>query len=53
MVWHPLNENQSVINFKKAIVAGFQANFEGTEEEGETDPESVHMSHYRCVYPLL
>ena len=34
-------------DFKKAIAAAFQANFKGTEEEEEIDPQSKHISHYR------
>lgn len=47
VVFHPYNESQSIINFKKALVTGFQANFDGTNTVEEMDPESIHMSHYR------
>ena len=52
VVFHPYNESQSIINFKKALVTGFQANFEGSNTVEEMDPESIHMSHYRsvCLY---
>ena len=46
-MFHPQNESQRVVNFKKALVSGFQANFAGTEEEEEVDPDSLHISHYR------
>lgn len=49
VVFHPYNESQSIINFKKALVTGFQANFDGSSLVEETDPESIHMSHYRWV----
>ena len=39
--------NLQAVNFKKAIAAAFQANFKGTEEEEEIDPQSTHISHYR------
>lgn len=47
VVFHPYNESQNIINFKKALVTGFQANFDGTNAVEEMDPESIHMSHYR------
>ena len=47
IVLHPQNESLEIINFKKGLVSGFQANFEGTKEVEETDPESIHMSYYR------
>ena len=44
---HPKNESQEVVNFKKALVSGFQANFAGKNLAEETDPDSDHLSRYR------
>ena len=41
------NDDANGINFKKSIAAAFQANFKGTSEEEETDPQSKHVSHYK------
>jgi hypothetical protein len=38
-----------VISIKKSIAAAFQANFEGTDEVEEIDPQSRHKSHYTYV----
>ena len=46
-VFHKSNEETEAVNMKKSIVAAFQANFKGTEEEEEVDPQSKHISHYR------
>ena len=46
-VFHESTENSEAVNLKKSIVAAFQANFKGTEEEEEIDPQSKHISHYR------
>ena len=46
-VYHESTENSEAVNLKKSIVAAFQANFKGTEEEEEIDPQSKHISHYR------
>ena len=45
-VYHPDSEPAHVISLKKSIAAAFQANFKGTEEEEEIDPQSQHKSHY-------
>lgn len=45
-VFHPPSEPDHAVSLKKAIAAAFQANFEGTEEEEEIDPQSRHTSHY-------
>ena len=45
-VYHESTENSEAVNLKKSIVAAFQANLKGTEEE-EIDPQSKHISHYR------
>ena len=37
------------IDLKKSIAAAFQANFRGTEEEKESDPQSEHIAHYKYV----
>lgn len=58
IVLHDSGENPEVLNFKKAIVSGFQANFNSAlSDVNELDPESEHTSHYelvdssyRCVY---
>ena len=45
-VYHSPSEPDHVISMKKSIAAAFQANFEGTEEEEEIDPQSKHTAHY-------
>ena len=40
-------EEKEVVNIKKAIVSAFQANFEGTKEKEEADPQSLHKAKYR------
>ena len=47
VVQHASNEKASAVDIKKSIAAAFQANFNGTEEEVESDPQSDHISHYR------
>ena len=49
-VQHATNESDDAINFKKAIVAAFQANFKGTTDEEETDTQSSHHAHYRYAH---
>ena len=46
-VHHASNEDEVAISFKKSIAAAFQANFKGTDEEKEIDPQSDHIAHYR------
>ena len=48
-VQHASDERQSAIDMKKSIAAAFQANFRGTEEETESDPQSEHIAHYRYL----
>ena len=48
-VQHASDERQSAIDLKKSIAAAFQANFRGTEEEKEKDPQSEHIAHYKYV----
>ena len=48
-VYHSTSENNQAITFKKGVAAAFQANFDDTEEEEETDPGSTHTSHYTYV----
>ena len=48
-VHHASNESSDALNFKKSIAAAFQANFKGTEQEEEDDPQSDHISHYRYI----
>ena len=45
--YHSREEQIEAVNFKKSIAAAFQANFMGTEEKIEIDPQSKHTSHYR------
>ena len=45
-VYHSGGETTDIINFKKSIASGFQANFEGTKSKVETDPQSVHNAKY-------
>ena len=55
-VYHSREEQIEAANFKKSIAAAFQANFMGTGEKTEIDPQSKHTSHYRyccLVVPLL
>ena len=40
-------ESEDSINVKKGITSAFQANFDKQEEVKESDPGSVHISHYR------
>ena len=45
-------DDLQAINLKKSIAAAFQANFKGTEEEEDIDPQSTH-SHLKvpvCYY---
>ena len=49
-VHHASDENNESVDFKKSIAAAFQANFKGTEQEEEDDPQSDHSAHYRYVY---
>ena len=47
-----ITDDLQAINLKKSIAAAFQANFKGTEEEEEIDPQSTH-SHLKvpvCYY---
>ena len=48
-VYHPPSEPDHVVGLKKAVAAAFQANFNGTDEEDEIDPQSHHISHYTLV----
>ena len=52
-VFHESTENSEAVNLKKSIVAAFQANFKGTEEEEEIDPQSKHISHYRYLIRII
>jgi hypothetical protein len=49
-VQHGSDEKQNAIDLKKSIAAAFQANFRGTEEEKESDPQSEHIAHYKYVH---
>ena len=52
-VHHASDENNDAVDFKKSIAAAFQANFKGTEQEEEDDPQSDHIAHYRYIILLL
>ena len=45
-VIHSKDEDPQVVNIKKAIASTFQANFEGSREKEESDPQSLHVSEY-------
>ena len=45
-VFHDNSEDSDALNFKKAIVAAFQANFKGTSKKIEADPQSLHVAEY-------
>ena len=49
-VHHSSDENNDAVDFKKSIAAAFQANFKGTEQEEEDDPQSDHVAHYRYMF---
>ena len=40
-------EDAELVNIKKAFIAAFQANFKGTKEKTEADPQSLHTAKYR------
>ena len=46
-VQHASDDSDDAVDLKKSIAAAFQANFKGTEEEEEDDPQSDHIAHYR------
>ena len=48
-VSHADSDKPQAVNFKKSIAAAFQANFKGTGEEEEVDPQSTHISHYKLA----
>ena len=48
-VHHASDESSDAVDFKKSIAAAFQANFKGTEQEEEDDPQSEHIAHYQYV----
>ena len=45
-VIHQNAEDSDALNFKKSIVAAFQANFKGTSRKVEADPQSIHVAEY-------
>ena len=51
-VHHASDEISDAVDFKKSIAAAFQANFKGTEQEEEDDPQSDHIAHYRYIIRL-
>ena len=46
VVLHSREEDSEITNLKKAIVSAFQANFWGTTEKEEADPQSLHKAKY-------
>ena len=50
-VEHAVDESEDAVDLKRSIAAAFQANFKGTEQEQEDDPQSGHIAHYR--YTLI
>ena len=54
-VYHERSVHPTGVNIKKSIAAAFQANFKGTDEELEADPQSIHHAHYRyvCLYTCI
>ena len=52
-VHHASDENNDAVDFKKSIAAAFQANFKGTEQEEEDDPQSDHIAHYRYIFDVF
>ena len=45
--YYSREEDPEMINTKKAIISLFQANFKGTKEKQEADPQSLHKAKYR------
>ena len=43
---YPHEEDPQIANIKKAIASAFQANFDGTAEKEEADPQSLHQAKY-------
>ena len=43
---YPHEEDPEIANIKKAIASALQANFEGTPEKEEADPQSLHQAKY-------
>lgn len=52
-IFHSRGEDMEAVNFKKGIAAAFQANFQGSDERIEIDPQSRHLSHYRLDVNLI
>ena len=47
-IYHGLTDNYNGIDIKRGTASAFQANFDSDHPDvEETDPGSVHMSHYR------
>jgi len=44
--YSPTDDHEG-INIKRGIASAFQANFENKTETEESDPGSLHVSHYR------
>ena len=47
-IYYDSDEYDEVVNIKKRLAATFQVNYNGTEERYEADPQSAHLSKYRC-----
>ena len=43
----PVMKEVTLWTSRNQYAAAFQANFKGTEQEEEDDPQSDHISHYR------
>ena len=52
-IFHNNKDDLAPINFKRGVSAAFQANFKGTSQNVETDPQSVHISKYTYVDSFL
>ena len=48
-IFHDSEDDLASINFKRGISAAFQANFKGTNQKVETDPQSLHVAKYTYV----
>ena len=47
--YYSREEDAEIVNTKKSIVSAFQANFLGTNEKEEADPQSLHKAEYTYV----
>ena len=49
-VFHNNEDDLASINFKRSISAAFQANFKGTSQKVEADPQSLHVAKYTYAF---